>query len=536
MSRRRIALLVGVVALLSPSVAHASMHSDALKIRRGLTQAQRAHWLQPADTERYRAALGRAGLDTARLPKARVAVIASLLNEVAFQGGSYTSPRALALFSMLETNLAYLETHVLPRGQTDITDVDGVVYRWFAGRGFQFHPLANFGALNTAVASEDVDATRTLADALVARGVPRGPSLRWEYYFPFDNGRPPWTSGMAQAVAAQALSGAASLLNDQTLLQAAGKAYAAVPAALVQKLAEGPWIRLYSFNRLIVLNAQLQAILSLLDFAQATGDADAQALASAMTVAAQILLPSFDTGYWSLYSLGGAEAPLNYQRFVTQLLIKLASRTQDPVWKAAAARFYGYVRQPPQIGLAPITAPIPVAAEGATGLPASIRIAFTLSKRSRVTLTAGGRSVTATLSRGPRTLIWKPGPLKPGSYNATLTAVDLAGNRATVALPQPFVVTSEAPPPATVAPQIASAQLQGGVLTWQVTEPGASSVELELDLASDSADPQALPLGQQPLSGSLTVTLPSGTWEATLVAVNQAGLSGSYSLGTVVVP
>ncbi len=61
-------------------------------------------------------------------------------------------------------------------------------------------------------------------------------------------------------------------------------------------------------------------------------------------------------------------------------------------------------------------------------------------------------------------------------------------------------------------------------------------MELELDLASDSADPQALPLGQQPLSGSLTVTLPSGTWEATLVAVNQAGLSGSYSLGTVVVP
>ena len=58
---------------------------------------------------------------------------------------------------------------------------------------------------------------------------------------------------MAQAVAAQALSRAGALAANSTFTAAAAKAYAAVPVALVQQLAEGPWIKLYSFDRLVVL-------------------------------------------------------------------------------------------------------------------------------------------------------------------------------------------------------------------------------------------------------------------------------------------
>ena len=43
--------------------------------------------------------------------------------------------------------------HYAPAPKTDITDADGVVYRYFAGRCFEFHPLANFGALNAHVAA-----------------------------------------------------------------------------------------------------------------------------------------------------------------------------------------------------------------------------------------------------------------------------------------------------------------------------------------------------------------------------------------------
>jgi hypothetical protein len=528
--RLGIALLAGVVALALAGAAAASPKADSIRIRRGLTAAQKAHWLKPADTARYRSAVALALLDTSALPNARVAVIASQLNEIARQSGSYTSPRALALFSMLETNLRYLETHILPSGRIDITGDDGVVYRWFGAQGFQFHPLANFGALNNLVGTKNVDATRQLASALIARSVPRGPALRWEYYFPFGAGRPPWTSGMAQAVAAQAFGRAAALTGTAAFTAAAAKAYSAVPVALVQQLAAGPWIKLYSFDRLVVLNAQLQAILSLEDYAAATNDPNALTLATAMTVAAQTLLPKFDTGYWSLYALGGGEAPLEYQQLVTQQLAKLAARTHDPVWQSAATRFYGYVRQAPQIGLAPIDAPVQLYPQPADGYLDAATVSFTLSKRSRVTLSAAGRTVTATLNRGQQTLTWKPGDLQPGTYAAQLVAVDLAGNKSTVALPQPFVVAWDTQPPGLTG------SYADGVVSWQGTDQGTPKLRLRIDLTAGDGTTQTVDVGLHSVTGTANVTLPPGTWQATLTGTNTAGNSASIDLGTIVVP
>src|SRR5581483_5671852 len=108
-----------------------------------------------------------------------------------------------------EANLSYLETHGVPDRQIDISDDDGIRYRWFPGHGFEFHPLANFGALNGYAGGRNADAAQTLAEALLARAIPRGPRLLWEYEFRFGGGRPPWASGMAQAVAAQAFARAA---------------------------------------------------------------------------------------------------------------------------------------------------------------------------------------------------------------------------------------------------------------------------------------------------------------------------------------
>jgi D-glucuronyl C5-epimerase C-terminus len=527
--RHGIALLAGVAALALAGVAAASPKPDSIRIRKGLTAAQKAHWLKPTDTARYRSTVGLALRDTTALPKGRVAVISSLLNEIARQSGSYTSPRALALFSMLDTNVRYLETHAMPTSRIDITGDDGVVYRWFGVQGFQFHPLANFGALNAAIAANDADAVRTLAAALVARAVPRGPGLRWEYYFPFGGGRPPWTSGMAQAVAAQALSRAGALAANTAFTAAAAKAYAAVPVALVQHLAEGPWIKLYSFDRLVVLNAQLQAILSLEDYAAATNDPNALTLATSMTVAAQALLPKFDTGYWSLYALGGAEAPLEYQKLVTQQLQKLAARTQDPVWQSAAARFFSYVREAPQLDPAPIDAPVQLYPQPADGYLDAASVSFNLSKRSRVTLSAAGRTVTATLNRGLQTLTWKPGDLQPGTYSAQLVAVDLAGNRTTVSLPQPFVVAWDTQPPGLTG------SYADGVVSWQGVDPGTPKLRLRVDLTGGDGTTQTLDLGFHSVSGTANVTLPPGTWQATLTATNTAANSTSVDLGTIVV-
>ena len=121
--------------------------------------------------------------------------------------------------------------------------------------------------------------------------VPRGSRLIWEYQFRYGSGRPPWASGMAQAVAAQALARSSVLLEDPSLGAAAVRAFASVPPFLLS-LPSGPWIRLYGFNGEVVLNAQLQSIVSLLDYATTSGNAAASALAQRLSATAESALPA----------------------------------------------------------------------------------------------------------------------------------------------------------------------------------------------------------------------------------------------------
>src|SRR4029077_9105924 len=171
--------------------------------------------------------------------------VAVALEQAGALGRRLTSPRALAVFGQLNANDDYFARHGVPRGGTDITDADGIVYRYFAGRCFEFHPLADFSALNARVAAKDVAGAERLAAALMARAVARpGGGLAWEYYFSFGGGRPPWTSGMEQSVAAQDFAPAAALVTDESsvLSGEATAAFKAIPR-LTTKVAAGPWIR-----------------------------------------------------------------------------------------------------------------------------------------------------------------------------------------------------------------------------------------------------------------------------------------------------
>jgi hypothetical protein len=525
---------VGVAAALAlalPAVAHATAAHDAAVARKGITLGVQRHWIKPDDAQRYRSIVTRALRDVNTLPKLRAYAIASQLSQLTPLSSSYISPRALALFSQVDANLAYLETHRMPTTRVDISDDDGVVYRWFPRLGFEFHPLANFGALNNAAAAEDVEATRTLADALLARAIPRGTRLLWEYQFRFAGGRPPWASGMAQAVAAQALARSAALLQDPGLGAAAVQAYASVPPFLLS-LPSGPWIRLYGFDNQVVLNAQLQAILSLLEYANDRGDAEASALAQQLSASAQALFPRFDTGDWSRYQLGGAYATREYQKFVTDLLAKLARQTQDPFWIQTSQRFHAYYYDPPQV-----TQPAPPAEvwpQPLDGWLDTAQIQFTLSMRASVTLAVAGQVSTYKLNAGTRTITWKPPDgLGPGTYPVSLAATSYAGHKATFKL-APVVVRVE-----TAGPAVSSASLVPGSLTWQAVDPGTPSLGLAIDLADPAGvnPPQTIDLGQQPVAGgTVPVTLPVGTWHATLRATNSAGFTTTFDLGTVVQP
>src|SRR5262249_19011347 len=144
------------------------------------------------------------------------------------------------------------------------------------------HPLGNFAALNADALAKNVEATTRLANALVDRAVPL-PSggAGFEYYFAYGGGRAPWTSGFAQVVAAQALARAAAVdtADAARLKETAHAAFRAVPGRLVRDTSFGPWIRLYSFNRAVVLNAQLQSAISLASYAKLTSDSQAATLA-----------------------------------------------------------------------------------------------------------------------------------------------------------------------------------------------------------------------------------------------------------------
>ena len=410
--------LLGVVVLLgaaSAAAAPAPVPGEESAFG-AVRRAAKAGKIDSVTAGAFRAEIRRAVHLARVLPRVRAQRIEVALEQVGVFTGRLTKPRALALLGQLRANDDFFAKHGVPAPKTDISDADGIVYRYFPGLCFEFHPLADFSALNVRVSKKDAAGAARLADALIARGVhPRGGGIVWEYYFRFEGGRPGWRSGMAQSVAAQAFARAASLVTDQSaaLLRQARGAYRAIPGRLMTKVQAGPWIRLYSFKRIQVLNAQLQSVLSLQSYATATGDTTAGTLASQMEAAAAATVPQFDTGYWTDYSLAGDPSPLSYQKYVVQLLRKLAPA--DPRFAAAAARFAAYLREPPAFKVA--TAPV-----GA--------VRFWLSKPAWVTVTSGGgASAQLSLDGGWHTLhLGAPG--RPGIYGIGVTAVDPAGNKA----------------------------------------------------------------------------------------------------------
>ncbi|HEV2592583.1 MAG TPA: D-glucuronyl C5-epimerase family protein, partial [Gaiellaceae bacterium] len=425
------------------------------------------------------------------LPSGRREHVAVALEELAAFDHRLTLPRTLILIGQLKANDDYFSKHYAPADKTDITDDDGLVYRYFAGRCLEFHPLANFGALNAHVAASDEDATRTMADALIARGVYQtGGGIGFEYEFSY-GGQAPWLSGMAQAVAAQAFSRAAQLVPDRSTayMRTAQASYRLIPRKLLTRVAAGPWIKLYAFSSLPVLNAQLQAVLSLEAYAGNAEDSSAAALASRMKTSAAEMLGRFDTGYWTYYSLDGTPSPLDYQQFVVALLKKLSP--QDTRFASASTRIAAYQKQPPAF----------MVANGGLG---SLR--FWLSKPARVHVVSGaGPAKWLTLNGGWHTLAWGE-PKNPGTYGVQLHATDWAGNSASFdALPIVRVTAKKASAARAVSSGPAGPTFVLGtrvLATWPaaatVADPtlvaqlqAVSSPSLELTVAP-GADPAAL--------------------------------------------
>jgi hypothetical protein len=254
----------------------------------------------------------------------------------------YDGPRATALLGMADFNARRLAAHPVPAPGTDVVGLDGTVYRFLADHGYQFHPLANFARLNRYVARKQLARAKPLAAALRARAVPMDHGLVWEYYFPY-GGPTRWTSALAQSAGAQALMRAADAMHSEATAKEARAAFDAIPGTLARPLGGGTWVREYSWSDIAILNAQLQSLVSLSEYARAAHDDRAVAFTRELSAAARALLPDLDTGSWSRYSVGGSAASQHYHCYHVDLLRRLSR--QDPanaIWAQYHARWQGY--------------------------------------------------------------------------------------------------------------------------------------------------------------------------------------------------
>jgi D-glucuronyl C5-epimerase C-terminus/Putative peptidoglycan binding domain len=320
----------------------ASARTDAATARQRIADAEAEGRLSPESAAHYREMLATSVAGLEQVPPGRVPTLALVFRDVAAIE-EYNEPRALTLLSMLARNTSYLTENAPSPDRLDITDDDGVVYRFFADHGYQFHPIAEFARLNKLAARKRSDQVERLAHALVARGLPQRQALIWEYYFPF-GGPANWSSGFAQAIAAQALARSAALLGDESLEEKARAAYRGIGKNLYLSLGGGVWVREYGYTDMAILNAQLQSLVSLYDYVRITGDEAARATTEKMALATKALLPQFDTGCWSRYSLGGSPASVHYHTYHVSLLKQLADVTGDSVWATTASRWQGYLQ------------------------------------------------------------------------------------------------------------------------------------------------------------------------------------------------
>lgn len=434
--------------------------ASATSVNQAIDRAVARKQITAADATRYKRSYSAAKSTRGRLSgsyRNELASVIATLERIA-AADRLTGSRMPALFLQLERNTEFWGGDPKFPAREDVPEEpcqrastgrsgsriefagSQVVYQYYPGNGLQIQPLANFGKANgiyTACRRKearcDPAALKLLLDELVAIRSSRGGFTTWEYWFAFSGGAPPWVSGMAQGTAIQALTRGSVLLKDPSYLDVARGAIGifekpAPTGVRVKGEGGGHHYAIYSFAPgLKVLNAFLQTITGIYDYAKTAKDSKAMGLFRAGDRSARREVPRYDTGAWSLYSQGGAESNLNYHNVVTDFLENLCSRTKTAVYCQKADRFNAYKRARPKVSY-----------KGPSSARTGRRTAltFTLNKVSCVTATIKDESGAQVyrsqikFNRGRRSFTWQP--RKAGTYTLELDTLDLRKNRTQV--------------------------------------------------------------------------------------------------------
>jgi hypothetical protein len=265
-----------------------------------------------------------------------------------------------------------------------------------------------------------------LLSELIPLAAQRAGGLAWEYYFEFDGGLPPWTSAMSQATGLEALTRAYEATGNAYYLQVAAQSLplfsASPPAGVDVRTPLGNRYVQYTFPpQTSIINAFLQTLIGLYDFAHVSGSAEAAQLFQAGNAEAVAEVPQFDTGAWSLYQ-PGVEDDLSYHLLVTGFLTELCTLTAQPAYCTTAQHFKTYLT----------TAPVVTQLTTTARARRAFTLSFRLSKESRVgvVVTRGASTIfetSAGFSYGIDSFTI-PAIAHVGDYAVRLAATDLAGN------------------------------------------------------------------------------------------------------------
>jgi hypothetical protein len=415
-------------------------------VLRELARLRDAGALTPEDYAARRAGYEEAKRKAAKLKgtrKLELSAVIATLDAIAARG-QLTASRVAPLWLTLDRNVEWWTTGPLPAsGQRTGFEGSELVWQYYPRQGMQIQWLGTFGKLNALAKGSRRNNARTsqLTDEVLALASERAGGLAWEYLFAFGGGSPPWVSSLAQGTGLQALARSAQRLGRQAdVLPVAQRGLGifrtAPPAGVRVEPRDGwagPHFLQYSYApSLYIINGFVQSIVGLFDYATITGDPTAQTLYLEGEREAAREVPQFDTGAWSLYSIGSSEreSDLHYHELLRDFLVSLCDRTRASVYCDAATRFTGYESQPPVLALANQRL--------RGGKVGTLRMRLSKIAAVSVKVLRGDRVVMSrsigTVRYGRVHVPWLT-PRRAGAYEVQVSARDLNGNVGRAATP-----------------------------------------------------------------------------------------------------
>ncbi len=469
---------------------------------------------------------------------ARAKVVESVIsNTIAIaRRKQLTGQRIEACISNLNATVYVMSKRPYPADKQKISIPDDpAVYAYYSGEGVQIQPLFTFTKANLYYSAGQAEGFIAIVDRMKELTVNDAGYNRWEYYFDWQGGSPPWVSAMTQATGMQVFARASEVSEDPSYLEVAKGALAgfeksAATGGLSVNETGGKWFLIYPFNRdQRILNGHLQALIGLHDYYEISQDTQALQLRDWGVETALATMSWFDTGAWSRYDRE-SEADVGYHDLMTNQLKKLAGKTDIADFKQWSDRFAAYRVTPPTATIPDqeIKPVYPVE----DGFLDAVKVKYFVDKKSKITVriidTEGDsvRALSDSGSRGFHTFEWDgrdhaKKAVAPGIYTIEFTLTDIVGNRGTVQGDRNIEIKVDSTPPTINSSQALAVDKKRSRIIVDVTdeESGwviASIKQNDVKLASKKGKGRFSFVVSKPLSqirnSTLVVTDSSGNF------------------------